>query len=165
MAVKLVCFAELLVKVGSANFAWPTCVWKSKQAKKTPPTPQKEPCCSCTPGLVLRPSSCLKLGYSPPFLLPKLRGEQAEGFAYTAEPTSLQNLECMARHTTMPPSAHPGHTPSRLKTRVSTSLHHPVITCADGKYAAWQQTCFFPQYKWIIITLGRERAGPPNSPF
>lgn len=34
MAVKPVCFAELLVKVGSANFAWLTHAWKSKQAKK-----------------------------------------------------------------------------------------------------------------------------------
>lgn len=91
---------------------------------------KKGSCHSCTPG--------------PASLLLKLRGEWAEGFAYTAEPTSLQNLEFVVRDTVMPPSTNSGHTPSCLKTRVSTSLHYPAITCADGKYAAWQQTCLFP---------------------
>lgn len=101
-----------------------------------------ESCCSYTPGQFSTPK--LLEGW-PPASLPAPRSEQAEGFAYTAEPTSLQNLEFMVGHmTVLPMHTLATFSPSSLETRVSTSLRHPTITSADGKYAAWQQTCFFP---------------------
>lgn len=110
MAVKPVYFAESQVKVGSANlFACLMCVEIKTSLKKKKKKALLHHLHSWVSSRFIK---LLEAWLPPPFLLPTLRAEWAEGFAYTAEHTSLQNLDFTVGHTFMPPGAHPGHGPS-----------------------------------------------------
>lgn len=141
MAVKPVYFAESQVKVGSANlFACLMCVEIKTSLKK-----KKSP-------------------VAPPAFLGQLSVHQAAWSLATTSLSTAHTEGWMGRrfclhswaHITTKPRLHsrahiyaswctpwPWSLPPAWKS-VSTSLHHSAITRADGKYAAWHQTCLFP---------------------
>lgn len=152
-AVKPVCFAESLARRAqprgglafsreSRRLSQPRMAHTCGNQNKL----KKEPCRGCTPGLALHPSACPDLGYLPPFLLPVLRGEQAEGFAHAAEPESwaprLGTRRCCPARALawLPPSLRPD----------SQSLYLPPPP--SNYMSGWKVRCLAAKLLFISIS-------------